>query len=83
MDILVGWLVDPSQPSSVSKSASDALQVLHPFWGEDLAFSKTLLTQFLEDLEDAYAAVRLNSILDISLTFTIFRLIHLTSVITN
>lgn len=57
MDILVGWLVDPSQPPKVSKSASDALQVLHPFWGEDLAFSKTLLTQFLEDLEDAYATV--------------------------
>ena len=58
MDILVGWLVDPSQPLSVSKSASNALEVLHPFWGEDLAFSKTLLTQFLEDLEDAYATVR-------------------------
>lgn len=56
VDILVGWFIDPSQPTSVAKAASRALQLLQPFWTEDLTFSLTLLTQFLEDL-DAYATV--------------------------
>jgi PI-3-kinase-related kinase SMG-1 len=56
VDILVGWFVDPAQPVKVIRSATRALQILRPFWKEDLSFSKTLLSQFLEDL-DAYAAV--------------------------
>ena len=56
MDILVGWFIDPSQPVSVAAAAGRALRDLHPFWGEDLSFSLTLLTQFLEDL-DTNAAV--------------------------
>ncbi|EFX69271.1 hypothetical protein DAPPUDRAFT_228726, partial [Daphnia pulex] len=55
VDILVGWFVDPAQPVKVIRSATRALQILRPFWKEDLTFSKTLLSQFLEDL-DAYAA---------------------------
>ncbi|KAK4015632.1 hypothetical protein OUZ56_030607 [Daphnia magna] len=55
VDILVGWFVDPAQPVKVVRSATRALQILRPFWKEDLSFSKTLLSQFLEDL-DAYAA---------------------------
>ena len=56
VDILVGWFVDPAQPVKVIRAATRALQVLRPFWKEDLVFSKTLLSQFLEDL-DAYTAV--------------------------
>lgn len=61
VDILVGWFVDPSQPVKVIRAATKALQLLRPFWKEDLAFSKTLLSQFLEDLDD-YAAVFYNNI---------------------
>lgn len=56
VDILVGWFIDPAQPSKVARSASRALQSLRLFWKEDLPFSKTLLSQFLEDL-DAYVLV--------------------------
>jgi hypothetical protein len=52
----VGWFIDPSQPPNVAVSAGRALRGLRPFWGDDLPFSLTLLTQFLEDL-DAYATV--------------------------
>lgn len=62
VDILVGWFVDPAQPVKVVRSATRALQILRPFWKEDLSFSKTLLSQFLEDL-DAYAAVMITLII--------------------
>ena len=56
VDILIGWFIDPAQPGKVVRSASRALKSLRLFWKEDLPFSKTLMSQFLEDL-DAYATV--------------------------
>ncbi|XP_075422184.1 serine/threonine-protein kinase SMG1 isoform X2 [Ascaphus truei] len=54
VDILVGWHIDHTQKSSLTQQVSGWLQSLEPFWVADLAFSTTLLGQFLEDME-AYA----------------------------
>ncbi|XP_044160054.1 LOW QUALITY PROTEIN: serine/threonine-protein kinase SMG1 [Bufo gargarizans] len=54
VDILVGWHIDLTQKSSLTQQVSGWLQSLEPFWVADLAFSTTLLGQFLEDME-AYA----------------------------
>ncbi|XP_063286393.1 serine/threonine-protein kinase SMG1 isoform X2 [Pelobates fuscus] len=54
VDILVGWHIDHTQKPSLTLQVSGWLQSLEPFWVADLAFSTTLLGQFLEDME-AYA----------------------------
>uniref|UniRef100_S4RYT5 SMG1 nonsense mediated mRNA decay associated PI3K related kinase n=1 Tax=Petromyzon marinus TaxID=7757 RepID=S4RYT5_PETMA len=54
VDILVGWHIDHTQTSSLTQKVSGWLQCLEQFWVADLAFSITLLGQFLEDME-AYA----------------------------
>ncbi|KAF3818996.1 hypothetical protein GH733_012413 [Mirounga leonina] len=54
VDILVGWHIDHTQKPSLTQQVSGWLQSLEPFWVADLAFSTTLLGQFLEDME-AYA----------------------------
>ncbi|KAG9477052.1 hypothetical protein GDO78_002442 [Eleutherodactylus coqui] len=54
VDILVGWHIDLTQKTSLTQQVSGWLQSLEPFWVADLAFSTTLLGQFLEDME-AYA----------------------------
>ncbi|XP_030068689.1 serine/threonine-protein kinase SMG1 isoform X2 [Microcaecilia unicolor] len=54
VDILVGWHIDHTQKVSLTQQVSGWLQSLEPFWVADLAFSTTLLGQFLEDME-AYA----------------------------
>ncbi|XP_075035849.1 serine/threonine-protein kinase SMG1 [Mixophyes fleayi] len=54
VDILVGWHIDHTQKHSLTQQVSGWLQSLEPFWVADLAFSTTLLGQFLEDME-AYA----------------------------
>nr|XP_054955764.1 serine/threonine-protein kinase SMG1-like isoform X1 [Pan paniscus]XP_054955766.1 serine/threonine-protein kinase SMG1-like isoform X1 [Pan paniscus] len=54
VDILVGWHRDHTQKPSLMQQVSGWLQSLEPFWVADLAFSTTLLGQFLEDME-AYA----------------------------
>ncbi|XP_043946465.1 serine/threonine-protein kinase SMG1-like [Protopterus annectens] len=54
VDILVGWHIDHTQKPSLTQQVSGWLQSLEAFWVADLAFSTTLLGQFLEDME-AYA----------------------------
>uniref|UniRef100_A0A8B9KFE0 SMG1 nonsense mediated mRNA decay associated PI3K related kinase n=1 Tax=Astyanax mexicanus TaxID=7994 RepID=A0A8B9KFE0_ASTMX len=54
VDILVGWHIDHTQKQSLTLQVSGWLQSLEQFWVADLAFSTTLLGQFLEDME-AYA----------------------------
>ncbi|XP_028517043.1 serine/threonine-protein kinase SMG1 [Exaiptasia diaphana] len=54
VDILVGWHIDTSQQESLTRHTSECLIQLHPYWASDIAFSLTLLGQFLEDME-AYA----------------------------
>uniref|UniRef100_A0A672JXE5 non-specific serine/threonine protein kinase n=1 Tax=Sinocyclocheilus grahami TaxID=75366 RepID=A0A672JXE5_SINGR len=54
VDILVGWHIDHTQKQSLTQQVSGWLQSLEQFWVADLAFSTTLLGQFLEDME-AYA----------------------------
>ncbi|XP_035261317.1 serine/threonine-protein kinase SMG1 [Anguilla anguilla] len=54
VDILVGWHIDHTQKASLTLQVSGWLQSLEQFWVADLAFSTTLLGQFLEDME-AYA----------------------------
>ncbi|KAK0144339.1 Serine/threonine-protein kinase SMG1 [Merluccius polli] len=54
VDILVGWHIDHTQKQSLTTQVSGWLQSLEQFWVADLAFSTTLLGQFLEDME-AYA----------------------------
>ncbi|KAK6476140.1 serine/threonine-protein kinase SMG1-like isoform X1 [Huso huso] len=54
VDILVGWHIDHTQKPSLTMQVSGWLQSLEQFWVADLAFSTTLLGQFLEDME-AYA----------------------------
>ncbi|KAG2455286.1 SMG1 kinase, partial [Polypterus senegalus] len=54
VDILVGWHIDHTQRASLTQQVSGWLQSLEQFWVADLAFSTTLLGQFLEDME-AYA----------------------------
>ncbi|XP_030237319.1 serine/threonine-protein kinase SMG1 isoform X2 [Gadus morhua] len=54
VDILVGWHIDHTQKQSLTTNVSGWLQSLEQFWVADLAFSTTLLGQFLEDME-AYA----------------------------
>ncbi|XP_047656550.1 serine/threonine-protein kinase SMG1 isoform X1 [Tachysurus fulvidraco] len=54
VDILVGWHIDHTQKPSLTLQVSGWLQSLEQFWVADLAFSTTLLGQFLEDME-AYA----------------------------
>ncbi|XP_071960703.1 serine/threonine-protein kinase SMG1-like [Antedon mediterranea] len=51
VDIVVGWHIDSTQKNSVIDACSDILVILHEFWVADLAFSTTLLGQFLEDIE--------------------------------
>ena len=48
VDILVGWFVDPAQPVKVIRSATRALQILRPFWKEDLSFQKPFCLNFLK-----------------------------------
>ncbi|XP_030645489.1 serine/threonine-protein kinase SMG1 isoform X2 [Chanos chanos] len=54
VDILVGWHIDHTQKQLLTLQVSGWLQSLEQFWVADLAFSTTLLGQFLEDME-AYA----------------------------
>ncbi|XP_028842210.1 serine/threonine-protein kinase SMG1 isoform X2 [Denticeps clupeoides] len=54
VDILVGWHIDHTQKHLLTIQVSGWLQSLEQFWVADLAFSTTLLGQFLEDME-AYA----------------------------
>lgn len=54
VDILVGWHIDTSQQTSLTSYTSECLVKLHDYWASDIAFSLTLLSQFLEDME-AYA----------------------------
>ncbi|XP_020622719.1 serine/threonine-protein kinase SMG1-like isoform X2 [Orbicella faveolata] len=54
VDILVGWHIDTSQQNSLTSYTSECLVKLHDYWASDIAFSLTLLSQFLEDME-AYA----------------------------
>ncbi|XP_062840999.1 serine/threonine-protein kinase SMG1 isoform X2 [Trichomycterus rosablanca] len=54
VDILVGWHIDHTQRQALTLQVSGWLQSLEQFWVADLAFSTTLLGQFLEDME-AYA----------------------------
>ncbi|XP_077868684.1 serine/threonine-protein kinase SMG1-like [Saccoglossus kowalevskii] len=54
VDILVGWHIDTSQKTSLTRYTAETLISFHDYWITDLAFSTTLLAQFLEDME-AYA----------------------------
>ncbi|XP_005098211.1 serine/threonine-protein kinase SMG1 [Aplysia californica] len=50
-DILIGWLIDPTQSMLLLEHISAALVQLQPFWISDIQFSVMLLGQFTEDLE--------------------------------
>lgn len=57
MDILVGWHIDHHQSAEVMKYVSLALQSFSHLWQINVSIATTLLTQFVEDLED-YCEVR-------------------------
>ncbi|KAH9498432.1 Serine/threonine-protein kinase smg1 [Bulinus truncatus] len=50
-DIVIGWLIDPTQNMHLIDHMSAALVQLQPFWKSDINFSIMLLGQFTEDLE--------------------------------
>ncbi|CAL1541344.1 unnamed protein product [Lymnaea stagnalis] len=50
-DIVIGWLIDPTQNMHLIDHMSSALVQLQPFWKSDIQFSVMLLGQFTEDLE--------------------------------
>lgn len=52
MDILVGWHIDHHQSAEVMKYVSLALQSFSHLWQINVSIATTLLTQFVEDLED-------------------------------
>uniref|UniRef100_A0A2C9LZC5 non-specific serine/threonine protein kinase n=1 Tax=Biomphalaria glabrata TaxID=6526 RepID=A0A2C9LZC5_BIOGL len=50
-DIVIGWLIDPTQNMHLIDHMAAALVQLQPFWKSDIQFSVMLLGQFTEDLE--------------------------------
>ncbi|XP_059145931.1 serine/threonine-protein kinase SMG1-like [Physella acuta] len=50
-DIVIGWLIDPTQNIHLIDHMAAALVQLQPFWKSDIEFSVMLLGQFTEDLE--------------------------------
>ncbi|KAB7494240.1 Serine/threonine-protein kinase SMG1 [Armadillidium nasatum] len=52
VDILVGWHIDYSQPADVTSYVSLSLQSFTELWLRNLTFANTLLSQFIEDMED-------------------------------
>uniref|UniRef100_A0A0P4WEM1 non-specific serine/threonine protein kinase n=1 Tax=Scylla olivacea TaxID=85551 RepID=A0A0P4WEM1_SCYOL len=52
VDILVGWHIDHHQSPEVMKYVSLALQSFTPLWQINVSIATTLLSQFVEDMED-------------------------------
>lgn len=52
VDILVGWHIDHHQSPEVMKYVSLALQSFSPLWQINVSIATTLLSQFVEDMED-------------------------------
>ncbi|CAG5117887.1 unnamed protein product [Candidula unifasciata] len=50
-DIVIGWLIDPTQTMHLIEHMSASLVQLQAFWQADIQFSVMLLGQFTEDLE--------------------------------
>lgn len=51
VDILIGWYIDPEQDADFLDQIDKALVKLQTFWLNDMNFTLTLLSQFLEDAE--------------------------------
>ncbi|RDD40629.1 Serine/threonine-protein kinase SMG1 [Trichoplax sp. H2] len=51
VDILIGWLLDNSQPAIVKKCIKDTLINFKTYWILEASFSLNLLEQFVEDME--------------------------------
>lgn len=51
VDILIGWYIDPEQDAEFLDQIDKALVKLQNFWLNDMNFTLTLLSQFLEDAE--------------------------------
>ncbi|KAG0722298.1 Serine/threonine-protein kinase SMG1 [Chionoecetes opilio] len=52
VDILVGWHIDHHQSPEVMRYVSLALQSFSPLWQINVSIATTLLSQFVEDMED-------------------------------
>ena len=59
MDILIGWHIDHHQSSEVMKYVSVALSSFSQLWMLNVPIATTLLSQFVEDMED-YCEVNFN-----------------------
>ncbi|KAI2799164.1 Serine/threonine-protein kinase smg1 [Blomia tropicalis] len=57
IDILLGWFLDSRQPNLLIRPIEDVILSLGPYWRNDLSFSITLLSQFMEDFEKYYQEV--------------------------
>lgn len=51
VDILMGWYIDPEQTEKFLDEVDRGLSKLQPFWLQDMNFTFTLMSQFLEDAE--------------------------------
>lgn len=51
VDICIGWHLEPEQKPELRQECSKSLQELAPFFRTDLSFTKSLLGQFIEDIE--------------------------------
>lgn len=52
VDILVGWHIDHEQPWRVTLYVSNALSYFTELWRHNTDTAVTLLSQFIEDIED-------------------------------
>lgn len=57
IDILLGWFLDARHPTLVTRSLEDTMLSLGSYWHNDLSFSVTLLSQFMEDFEKYFQEV--------------------------
>lgn len=51
VDICIGWHLETEQKAEIRGEVSQLLQNLSPFWRIDMNFTKSLLGQFIEDIE--------------------------------
>ena len=52
VDILVGWHIDSQQKQTIVKNTSRTLISMRQFWVRDMEYSLTLMSHFLEDMEE-------------------------------
>lgn len=57
IDILLGWFLDARHPTLLIRPFEDTILSLGFYWKNDLSFSITLLTQFMEDFEKYFEEV--------------------------